>query len=94
MRPSADINSRIISDYSLEIAFKIGKMGSSAGANRKKGLSLLLIVIHCNNVKGKHAADPLGTCFQMLTIPVECPLPDIASRFTVSVSNRNTLSWI
>lgn len=73
----------------------IGKMWSSAGANRgKKSLNLLLIVIHFNGAKGKLAAGSLRTCYQMLTIPVGCPLSDIASRFTVSGSNRHTLPWI
>lgn len=43
-------------------------------------------------MKGNHAGDSLRTCFQMLTIPVECPVSDIASRFTVSGSNQHTLS--
>lgn len=69
-------------------------MWLSAGANRGKSLNLLLIGIHFSGAKGKLAAESLGSCLQMLTIPVECPLSDIASRFTVSGSNRHTLPWI
>lgn len=57
----------------------MGETWSPAGANREKGLELLLIVTHFNGAKGKRAAASLGTSFQMLTIPVECPLSDIAS---------------
>lgn len=47
--------------------------------NQKKRhfqLNLLLLVIYFNGVKGKHAGDSRGTCFQMLTFPVESSIQD------------------